>query len=35
MAVNDWVSDPLLKQQIKAAYEEVTQRKPHGELASP
>ncbi len=32
MAVTPWVSDALLKQQIKAAYEEVTQHKPRGEI---
>ncbi|HTT63331.1 MAG TPA: MBL fold metallo-hydrolase [Bryobacteraceae bacterium] len=34
MAVTEWVNDSLLKQQIKAAYEEVTQHKPHGDLVN-
>jgi len=34
MSVNNWVSEGLLKQQIQAAYEEVTQKKPRGELGN-
>ena len=34
MAVNQWVGDPLLKQQIKAAYDEVTQHKPRGDITN-
>jgi cyclase len=32
--VTPWVSDMLLKQQIKAAYDEVTQHKPRGEITN-
>lgn len=34
MAVTPWVGDALLKQQIKAAYDEVTQHKPRGEITN-
>jgi cyclase len=34
MTVTPWVGDPLLKQQVKAAYDEITQHKPHGEIAN-
>ena len=34
MAVNPWVGDPLLKQQIKAAYDEITQHKPRGDITN-
>ena len=34
MAVNQWVGEPLLKQQIKAAYDEITQHKPKGEITN-
>jgi cyclase len=34
MAVTAWVGEALLKQQIKAAYDEITQHKPHGDLTN-
>ena len=34
MAVSPWVGDALLKQQIKAAYDEITQKKPGGDVAN-
>jgi hypothetical protein len=34
MTVTPWIGDALLKQQIKAAYDEITQHKPHGEIAN-
>ena len=34
MAVTAWVGEALLKQQIKAAYDEITQHKPHGEITN-
>ncbi|MBV9744540.1 MAG: MBL fold metallo-hydrolase [Acidobacteriia bacterium] len=34
MPVTPWVADTLLKQQIKAAYDEVTQHKPRGEITN-
>jgi len=34
MAVTPWIGDSLLKQQIKAAYDEVTQHKPRGEITN-
>jgi len=33
-AVTAWVGEALLKQQIKAAYDEITQHKPHGEITN-
>jgi hypothetical protein len=34
MTVTPWIGDALLKQQIKAAYDEITQHKPRGEIAN-
>jgi glyoxylase-like metal-dependent hydrolase (beta-lactamase superfamily II) len=34
VAVTAWVGEALLKQQIKAAYDEITQHKPHGEITN-
>src|ERR1700674_2974130 len=34
MAVMAWVGEALLKQQIKAAYDEITQHKPHGDITN-
>jgi cyclase len=33
-AVTSWVGEALLKQQIKAAYDEITQHKPHGDITN-
>jgi len=32
MAVTPWIGEALLKQQVKAAYDEITQHKPRGDL---
>jgi hypothetical protein len=34
MAVTPWVGEALLKQQIKAAYDEIAQRKPRGDITN-
>jgi cyclase len=34
MAVTPWIGEALLKQQIKAAYDEIAQHKPRGEIAN-